>query len=98
MKNVLLDNLMKEISSISSEHDHCLDEVISLYGNKEYQYTNLEQSISKSITIDKPIPQNIKLTKEEASSDFFREEYDNEVESIGSINSLIIAPAKDIEI
>ena len=39
-----------------------------------------------------------KLTKEEASSDFFREEYDNEVESIGSINSLIIEPAKDIEI
>ena len=68
MKNLLLDNLMNELTKISSEHDNCLDETISLYKNRDYQYVDIERQESRKISIDKPIPSNVKLTKEEKQS------------------------------
>ena len=99
MKNLLLENLIKDLSQISSMHDNCLDDVIKLYGSKEYQYNELEQTITKSISIDKK--QQIEQ-QEEYNNEFidmyFREEYDNEREITGTVNSLLIETATDIEI
>lgn len=98
MKNLLLDNLIKDLSQISSEHDNCLDETLKLYCSKEYQYTDLEQSIARTVSFEQVHPTNLDLLDEETSDIHFREEYDNQIEISGSTNSLLIEKATDIEI
>lgn len=97
MKNVLLDKLMKDLSSISSAHDNCLDEAILLYGKQEYQYTDLEQTINKSVSIENTPNNKIEIPETDISDEYFREEYDNNVEVSGTTNSLLIETYNDIE-
>ena len=97
MKNVLLDKLMKDLSSISSAHDNCLDEAILLYGKQEYQYTDLEQTINKSVSIENTPSNKLEIPETDISDEYFREEYDNKVEVSGTTNSLLIETYNDIE-
>lgn len=97
MKNVLLDKLMKDLSSISSAHDNCLDEAILLYGKQEYQYTDLEQTINKSVSIENTPSNKLEIPETDISDEYFREEYDNNVEVSGTTNSLLIETYNDIE-
>ena len=97
MKNVLLDKLMKDLSSISSAHDNCLDEAILLYGKQEYQYTDLEQTIKKSVSIENTPSNKLEIPETDISDEYFREEYDNNVEVSGTTNSLLIETYNDIE-
>lgn len=99
MKNLLIDSLVKDLSQISSMHDNCLDDIIKLYENEEYQYPVLEQTIQKSITFEKKNDNiTIELEQEDTNEIFFREEYDNHYELPGTINQLLIEKAQDIEI
>lgn len=99
MNNLLLNNLINDLSKISSLHDNCLDDLLKLYTQKDYSYTNLEQTITKIVNVDKQV---LNEEKEEINDDsieiYFREEYDNVKEISGTINSLLIENAVDIEI
>ena len=99
MNNLLLNNLINDLSKISSLHDNCLDDLLKLYTQEDYSYTNLEQTITKIVNVDKKISEE---KKEENNIDsieiYFHEEYDNVQEISGTINSLMIENASDIEI
>ena len=99
MKNLLIDNLIKDLSEISSKHDHCLDEIIKLYIMDEIEYVNIEPTIKKTVTFEKKHDNTtIEITDDEMNDLFFKEEFDNQVEIQGTINGLLIEAIQDIEI
>ena len=99
MKNLLIDNLIKDLSEISSKHDHCLDEIIKLYIIDEFKYMGIEPAIKKTVTFEKKQDNTIiEISDAEINDLLFKEEYDNQVEMPGTINGLLIESIQDIEI
>ena len=99
MKNLLIDNLIKDLSEISSKHDHCLDEIIKLYIIDEFKYIGAEATTTKTVTFEKKQDNTIiEISDAEINDLLFKEEYDNQTEISGTINGLLIETIRDIEI